>query len=141
MSWIGPYQFRKLLENAHSRKPPRPGEVGAVYVVTRRRWRSRPSRRSGVLYVGGTTGHSRRFRTRIGDLIADTFGFFCRGTRRHSGGRSLYRWCREHRVNPMDLYIGWRDRAPCKRGAEVEEYERLRPLLNKNRPPRCSKHS
>lgn len=140
MSWTGPYKIRALLENAHRGNAKRPGEVGAVYVITQRRWRSRPTRKSGVLYVGGNTGSSKRFRTRIGDLIADAFGFFCGETGHHSGGQSLWHWCQQHRVNPMELYIGWQTRAACNRCAEVKAYDLLQPCLNKNRPPKCTEH-
>jgi hypothetical protein len=59
-------------------------------LVTRRGWRSRPTPKCEPLYVGGITGKSQRFRTRVGDLLADIFGFYNgKHTRigHHSGGR------------------------------------------------------
>src|SRR4051794_19543171 len=35
---------------------------------------------------GGTTGKSERFRTRVGDLLADLFGFYTTTTGHHSVG-------------------------------------------------------
>lgn len=108
-SWVGPFQIRKLLEtafnaNADKWKPP---AQGSAYLVTRRTWRSNPKSASVPLYVGGITGKSHRFRTRIGDLLADAFGFYTETTGHSSGGQSLHDWCCENRVNALDLYIAW----------------------------------
>jgi hypothetical protein len=57
-----------------------PPEDKGVYVVTVRGWSGAPTRAAEVPYVG-PTGQSRRFRTRIGDLVADMFGFWARRRR------------------------------------------------------------
>lgn len=140
MCWHGPYRIRDLLENVVHDDRLRPGDDAGIYVVTCRGWDGTPSVESCVLYVGGNTGKSKRFPTRIGDLLADTFGFFGSETGHHSGGQSLWEWCRQERVNPLDLYIGWRTGVRCGRCAEARAYERLAPKLNKKRPARCKNH-
>jgi hypothetical protein len=52
----------------------------SVYLISRKNnwWKrpnDKPTKECEPLYVGSTTGKSKRFRTRIGDLIADMFGF------------------------------------------------------------------
>jgi len=117
-----------------------PDEDAGIYVVTQRQWFDEPTQDAVVLYVGGNTGRSKRFRTRIGDLIADMLGFFGDETGHHSGGQSLWDWCHRQQVKPLDLYIGWDTEVGCKRCAEKKAYEDLRPLLNKKRPSRCPEH-
>ena len=140
MSWHGPYTIRELLEASVADDRDTPGQGAGIYVVTHRRWSNEPCREAGVLYVGGNTGKSERFRTRIGDLIADMFGFFCEATGHHSGGQSLWGWCRRENVHPLDLYIGWDVEVACGRCAENSAYDALRPLLNRKRPARCAVH-
>ena len=141
MSWHGPYQIRDLLEMAIDDDRDSPEEDAGIYVITRKAWRGEPARDADVLYVGGNTGKSKRFRTRIGDLIADMCGFFGKETGHHSGGQSLWRWCCHERVKPLDLYIGWNTKIHCKRCAEIEVYKNLRPRLNQKRPSRCAEHA
>jgi len=140
MPWHGPYQIRDYLERAIDDDVDRPPERSGVYVITKQAWKGRPQSMSGVLYVGGNTGRSARFRTRIGDLLADMLGFFGESTGHHSGGQSLCNWCKAHRVNPLDLYIGWQSSVRCGRCAEMRLYEALKPELNKNRPSKCAEH-
>ena len=141
MQWHGAYKLRNVLGKAISDNQYRPPDTGkGIYVITRRRWRNEPKTRSCVLYVGGSTGKSRRFRTRIGDLIADMLGFFGEETEHHSGGKNLWKWCHDENVHPLDLYIGWKEQVSCKRCAEIEAYEALKPRLNKRCPSRCSTH-
>src|SRR5207302_830702 len=52
-----------------------------------------------VLYVGGNTGDSDRFITRVGDLIADMLGFWGEQTGHHSGGIRLWEYCHKNRIN------------------------------------------
>lgn len=140
MAWHGAYQIRTYLESCVEEDHDRPPESSGVYVVTQKRWRTEPNHRSGVLYIGGNTGQSARFRTRLGDLIADMLGFFGDSTGHHSGGRRLWGWCRTERINPLDLYIGWQSGVECHRCAEIDMFRELKPLLNKNRPPKCTQH-
>ncbi len=148
--WSKPYKISQLLQNCHSEDQDWPPHEKGVYLVTLRGWRNEPSRRSHPLYIGGNTGVSERFCTRIGDLIADLYGFFDGNTGHHSGGQSLYWWCQENKVHPGDLYLAWATRQPwCSRCAEIElasifvsEWESRVSvgLLNKSRPPACLKH-
>jgi len=140
MPWHGPFQVRVLLETAIDDGREIPPEDGGIYAVSIEAWQGCPSQDAKILYVGGNTGVSKRFRTRIGDLIADMCGFFGDETNHHSGGQSLWRWCHEHKVKPLDLFIGWESGIRCKRCAENEAYDSLRPLLNKKRPSKCAEH-
>ena len=134
--WIGPFQFRDMLERAVNSDAIFPPDRGSAYLVSLRRWRQYPKFSSVPLYVGGITGQSDRFRTRIGDLIADMFGYFGH----HTGGRSLHDWCKESQVHPLDLYIGWVDIGPCHRCLEEELWREMRPILNRRTPPACRLH-
>src|SRR5215208_5109357 len=103
--WVGPFEVGELLAHSIDDSLPRPPESGSAYVISGRAWSSEPTPDCEPLYVGGNTGRSARFRTRLGDLLADLFGFFGGGTGHHSGGITLHRWCRERGVNPMGLYV------------------------------------
>jgi len=140
MAWRGAYRIGSYIDTSIEDGHDWPPEHSGVYVVSVKRWRGQPTRRSGVLYIGGNTGRSDRFRTRIGDLLADMLGFFGQSTGHHSGGQSLWTWCVENRVNPLDLYLGWRTGVRCKRCAEARLFRDLQPLLNKHRPSRCAEH-
>jgi hypothetical protein len=154
LTWRGPFQIKNYLENAISRDPVWwrrwPPVDNAVYLVSRRSWTESPTTACLPLYVGGTTGESERFRTRVGDLIADLFGFYGGNTGHHSGAQSLYDWCYEKRVHPRDLWLGWargRGRRSCSRCAEVHLYntfpratKTVPGLLNRRRPPGCTQH-
>jgi hypothetical protein len=141
-SWVGPFQIRKLLETAFNaptdkRKPP---AQGSAYLVTRRGWRGDPKPASVPLYVGGITGRSHRFRTGIGDLLADAFGFYTESTGHSSGGQSLHEWCCQNGVNALDLYIAWVRETRCHRCLEVRLHHILDPELNRVHPSRCARH-
>lgn len=140
MPWVGPFTIGKLLDNCLDPRQPWPQEESGVYVVTTKAWKDEPDLESGVLYVGGLTGKSNRFVTRIGDLIADIHGFFGKAAGHHSGGQHLHAWCQEHRRHPGDLFIGWLAPVRCGRCAEVDAFDRFNPLLNRHRPPRCPTH-
>jgi hypothetical protein len=140
MPWVGPFRVRELLERCIDSEQPWPPEDHGVYVVTESEWSDDPASSGCVLYVGGNTGKGGRFRTRIGDLLADACGFFGSETGHHSGGYSLHLWCREHGHKPLELWIGWREGVACRRCAEIEVYERLHPQLNKKRPGSCPDH-
>lgn len=100
LNWRGPCKIGDYLDNAITRTPSWdklwPPSSNAVYLVSLKRWKKKPTRNCVPLYVGGTTGKSRRFCTRVGDLVADLFGFYVPGhTGHHSGGQSLHQWCYE----------------------------------------------
>ena len=140
MKWIGPYTIDELLDSFLKPSHPRPSEDKGVYLVSENPWNGEPTCDCIPLYVGSNTGMSKRFRTRIGDLIADMFGFFGTETGHHSGGQTLYDYCKKNRLNPKKLYIGWVENCSCVRCAENEVYAQLKPSLNKNRPTRCKEH-
>lgn len=137
--WCGPFQIRELIESCDKPGHPVPPTDNGVYVVTDSDWTGDPARSRHVLYVGGTTSPN-RFRTRVGELVTRTIGYFGDDGPKHSGGRSLYRWCRSSGFHPLDLWLGWLDGVECRRCAEVGEYLRLRPLLNKKFPGACPDH-
>lgn len=134
------------------RRWPPPGD--AVYLVSRYQWSRSPTAAAEPLYIGGNTGASRRFCTRVGDLVADMFGFSGGGTGHHTGGQLLWKWCDANRVHPGDLWLGWAtSRRWCGRCAETALYEAFpkapkaelddmkgRGLRNQKRPPRCKAH-
>ena len=144
--WYGPFKVNYLLKNCFDEKC-RPPLGNGVYLVSKKRWQEQPTRKCQPLYVGSNTGSGERFRTRIGDLIADMFGFFTPKTGHHqghrpghsSGGQSLYKDCRKENVNPGKLYIGWLHPCGCALCEEARLYHELKPLLNK-RVPRCPRH-
>jgi hypothetical protein len=133
--WVGPVQIRTLLERCLDERV-MPPKTGSAYLLTQYGWRSRPSARCVPLYVGGTTGASDRFRTRIGDLLADMFGF----PPHHSGGQQVYRWCVANEVNPLDLHLAWVKGTECHRCLEVRLHRLLAPSLNRMVPSRCAAH-
>ena len=149
--WTGPFKIQTLLNRCLDDDQPWPPSDHGVYAVTLKTWRNKPGDHCDPLYVGSTTGKEGRFCTRIGDLIADMFGFFGEMAGHSSGGKSLHRWCLDHNINPGQLYIGWAGRDPwCSRCAEIDavkaiigSWERRKEigLLNKNRPPRCLDHN
>ena len=138
--WVGPFQITKILNDVITQDLPRPPDKGGAYLVTKRAWTEYPSIKSVPLYVGGNSGNSARFRTRVGDLIADTFGFYGGGTGHHSGGQHLYEWCQMENFNPLKLWIGWIDSCSCHRCLENEIFSELNPSLNRMRPTRCPLH-
>jgi hypothetical protein len=140
MKWVGPITIDQLLDRVAVDWDTAPPESNGVYVISIRRWRGEPSKACEPLYVGGNTGKGARFRTRMGDLIADLFGFYGKTTGHHSGGQSLNRYCADNGINPKHLYVGWARNCSCGRCAEVDLHRRLDPLLNKRCPPACRVH-
>jgi len=138
--WVGPFKFSEVLERSIDLSFPKPPESESAYVVTLKAWKRAPSRESVPLYVGGNTGLSKRFRTRVGDLVADMFGFFGSETGHHSGGQSVHAYCERNRVSPLNLFIGWVEGCECHRCLEIELCRSLRPSLNRSAPSRCSRH-
>ena len=148
--WTGPFRIRSLLERCLEDGPWPPACEG-VYLISTKTWKGTPDLRCGPLYFGGNTGGSERFRTRIGDLLADMHHFFCDSTGHHSGGQSLYKWCKESEVHPADLFIAWATCKPwCGRCAEIDlakhfietwDERQQVGLLNKKRPPWCEAHN
>ena len=135
--WEQPFQVRDLLKNCLDDAQPWPPVNNGVYVVSQDSWRGFPKRKARILYVGGNTGKSPRFLTRVGDLIADMLGFWWHS----SGGQSLYMYCKENGLHPLDLYLGWAEGVPCSRCAETEVYWALGPPeLCKKVPAGCKVH-
>ena len=75
-TWTGPVTINELLDNGVQNVEPWPQESDGVYLISEQSWERKPYLECKPLYVGSTTGQSPRFRTRIGDLVADLFGFF-----------------------------------------------------------------
>jgi hypothetical protein len=140
LKWVGPYTIDELLDSSFELSHPQPPESNGVYLVSKKAWKEQPTKDCIPLYVGSNTGISKRFRTRIGDLIADMFGFFGSETGHHSGGIALHRYCKSEQISPRKLYIGWAKERNCVRCAENRIYDQLAPTLNRNRPTRCKEH-
>lgn len=140
MKWVGPLCVDELLDYCLDDSRPRIPESGSVYLISAKSWNLRPDTDCGPLYVGSNTGASPRFRTRVGDLIADMFGFFGNQTGHHSGGISIHEYCKQNNLHPKSLYIGWVSNCGCIRCAESYIHELLDPELNRNRPPKCKRH-
>ena len=139
--WIGPFRIEELLDRMVEKASEKPPESDEVYVVSEKSWRDRPGIECVPLYVGSNTGKSPRFRTRIGDLMADMFGFFGQQRGHHSGGQTLYKYCVTKGLNPKHLYIAWSRNCLCVRCEETRLYHLFRSsLLNKKEPPGCNKH-
>lgn len=138
--WVGPFEVQELLAHCIDDSIPLPPESESAYLVSVHPWSREPSALCRPLYVGGNTGHSARFRTRLGDLVADSFGFFGGGTGHSSGGRSIHQWSRENQVNPLKLHVAWVKRCACHRCLEIELVGELSPVLNRKAPARCSVH-
>ena len=135
--WVGPFQVRDLLERCTLPSQAWPPEDRGVYLVSRGRWKVTPTQKCDPLYVGGITGRSARFCTRVGDLIADLLGFYGASTGHSSGGQSLHRWCTDNGVNPLDLFLGWYHLPDMScREEENRWFDLLAPKVNKIRPPR-----
>jgi hypothetical protein len=140
MKWIGPYTIDNLLEGMMNNTIPKPPESQSVYLISLKPWVTEPTAACDPLYVGSNTGKSKRFRTRVGDLIADAFGFFSAETGHHSGGQSINAFCMNNSLNFKSLFIGWAEQCECVRCGENNLFESLVPRLNKNRPSACSIH-
>jgi hypothetical protein len=134
--WVGPFRLRHLLEQCLEDNQAWPPEGNGVYVVSERSWRGIPKKQARVLYVGGNTSTSPLFLTRVGSLIADMLGFWWH----HSGGQSLYTYCKENNVHPLNLHLGWAENISCCRCAEVEVYRALEPSLCKRVPASCKEY-
>jgi hypothetical protein len=141
MKWEGPITINHLLDCGISGSDVWPPDANGVYFISEKPWTRIPGDDSVPLYVGSNTGKSLRFRTRIGDVIADAFGLFVKGSTGHSsGGQSIFYHCVDNQLSPKDIYIGWVRECGCVRCAENYVYDWLDPHLNKNRPPRCTIH-
>jgi hypothetical protein len=102
--WIGPLKIDELLNQAVAVSPIMPPAADSAYLVSRKPWKDAPDPSCEALYIGGNTGVSERFRTRIGDLIADLFGFYSGQTGHHSGGISLNKYCKQESFSPGALH-------------------------------------
>ena len=151
LEWTGSFQIKELLARCLEEGQAWPPAADGVYVVSQKVWEGSPTLDCGPLYVGGNTGRSKRFCTRVGDLIADMHGFWDGGTGHHSGGQKLWKWCKKNDNPPGGLFLGWATAKEwCGRCAEVQVASALHDpakpwadnnLLNKNRPPQCPDHS
>jgi hypothetical protein len=133
MKWKGPFKINELLDNCLEDTFPKPPEKNSVYVVSKLKWDKEPTEDCILLYVGSYEPS----RNRLGDLIATMFGI----TYQHSGGETGYQWCKEQKLNPKELYIGWLEgQAQCVKCTESIFYDRFHPKWNKKRPS-CKKHN
>ncbi|HEV3260942.1 MAG TPA: hypothetical protein VG013_29085 [Gemmataceae bacterium] len=137
-TWVGPYQVRFLLEHCLDDAQPWPPEDTGIYVVSELAWQVCPSQQARVLYVGGNPNNPVELRNLIGLLLKDMFGFWGDVTGSHSGGQTLWCYCHENTISPLNLYLGWAVGISCSRCAENTFYDLLQPSLNKKRPARCS---
>jgi hypothetical protein len=139
--WIGPYQLRAWLENCMNPDQRWPEERAGIYLVSLRSWTGEPTSDCVPMYVGTNTTNPNLFRHRVDNLVRDMVGFFGTYAGSHSGGRKLYEHCKEKRLHPLDLYIGWTEVA-CGSCSERTLYDKFRSsLLNGNRPARCKVHA
>jgi hypothetical protein len=141
-TWVGPFRLRDLLEHAMDNAQPWPQEEAGVYVVSLQPWEKEPTETSGILYVGSNTKNPELFLKRVGDLIIDMLGFWGdkENSGHHSGGRTLYNYCRKERIHPLDLFLGWQQGITCARCAENDSYWTLKPMESKKAPARCFEH-
>ena len=140
-TWAGPIKIHELMDSGIGGGAIWPHEFEGVYMVSARSWDRKPDETCRPLYVGSTGV----LRKRVGDLIADTLGFFIEKNGRmlavHSaGGQSLYRYCRAEKLLPRTLYIGWIENCSCLRCAEDFAIYWLEPSLNKINSPKCKEH-
>jgi hypothetical protein len=133
--WVGPFRLREYLERSIDPKQEWPPEKPGVYVVSVDAWDSEPSALSRVLYVGANPGSPVRFRIRVGELVIAMLGLGKGGN--HPGGQSIWGWCSDKGVPPLELYLGWLVGIECAGGNEAKLFTSLRPTLNENRPPGC----
>lgn len=161
MNWAEPCTIRDLLDRCARDDSARPPVGPSVYLITERFWE--PSRyeddwdrirAAKPLYVGDNSKNPQRFRTRVGDFIADLFGFCVLrdkdldgqgdGTGHHPGARRVREWCHERpddpdlRGDPSLLWITWLESCDCGHCAEWQSFWELNgSLLNRNTPPQC----
>lgn len=143
MPWVGPFTIDRLLDTCLDEGEPKPPRANGVYLVSRRSWTDAPTRDSMPLYVGANSRNPQLFRKRVGDLVADVFGFFSPGIPNgghHIPVQRLHDYCKDEQLNPKQLYIGWVENCDCVRCVEGSVYEELDPLLNINHPPKCNDH-
>jgi len=140
--WIGPVKIDELLNQVVAKPSVMAPASDSVYLVSQKPWRDRPDASCEPLYVGSNTSATERFRVRVGDLIADMFGFYIKRKLGHfSGGKSLHKHCEDNHLNPKELYIGWSSSCECGLNEELELFNNLHPLLNKISPPLCKRHT
>jgi hypothetical protein len=142
-TWVGPLTIDQLLDGSLDGSCPKPPEANGVYLISQKRWNGSPTPDCTPLYVGGNERNPKLFRKRIGDLIADMFGFFSPGVDNaghHGPAQRLHDYCGQHRINPKSLYIGWLKNCTCYRCVENDLYDKLKPSINKKRPGRCQRH-
>ncbi len=140
LKWAGPVTVDRLIDCFFGNGLPCPPESESVYLVTQLPWEGAPTAACQPLYVGSNATNPRLFVTRLGSLIADMFGFFSAERGHHSGGQSIFQYCRENGINPRQLYIGWLVDCECGLCNEWKVWLDLLPKLNRREPPLCRHH-
>ena len=136
--WVGPFRLRSYLEKVIDDNQVWPTEEkNGVYVVSQRLWKGLPTKDAGILYVGGNTEDGSYFISWVGSLVIDMLGLWLH----HSGGQSIWKYCRKNGIHPLDLFLGWVEPVECRRCAEAEVNSKLNPVLCKKKPASCKKHS
>jgi hypothetical protein len=139
MNWMGPFKINEILDDCLTHMRPWPEEVGGIYLISEKPWSEKPAKECAPLYVGSTE-RSGGLRERTGELIVTMLGFFgVKGQRRHSGGESLHEYCKNRRLNPKELYLGWME-CDCPTCAEYILYHQLNPKLNRITPKYSYEH-
>ena len=138
--WVGPFALIDYLGAVLNEGHRWPAESNGIYVVSTASWRGRPTIACRPLYVG----LSSVLITRIGSLVADMLGLFAHESGHHSGGRTIYFYCKKTGIPPLKLYLGWKESVPWEHCCEFYEYWRLnRPPCNsraKGKEPWCQSH-
>jgi hypothetical protein len=143
MKWVGPYTLKEFLDNCLNPIHPQPPNENGVYFISRKSWCQKPTKCCEPLYVGTSPDKPERFKTRMGLLISHMIGLFSPGKKNsmHSGGKSVYEYCKQNKINPMSLYVGWAENVCCPACAENSIFDDLKPRLNKRKPKLCKKHN
>lgn len=141
--WFGAFRLRDYLETVSEPDhiwPPEDATNG-IYVVSTKPWTGVPTENDGILYVGGNREDDSCFYDRVIFVISESLGLYGgRHASRSKGGQSIFEHCCKHHLKPLNLYVGWAIGVPCRRCAERQAIEALKPVCNKNAAPRCDIH-
>ena len=85
-NWIEPFKVSEMLDQVDPNSAKMPPKASSVYLFSEKPWRGTPTKSCIPLYVGGNAVNPDRFRTRVGDVIADLFGFYAGHNLGHSSG-------------------------------------------------------
>jgi hypothetical protein len=123
--WSKPIQIKKLIlecvELAGDDPTVWPPETASVYIVTHKEWHGedqQPTTANKPAYVGSNSKNPKLFRRRVGDLIADLFGFCGEKLGHHAGAMRMHRHFRQLKIPPHDLYIAWAVKLDCTKCLE-----------------------